>query len=91
MRSFEESAEDVLAEFAHLNAIASEEGKRPMPTLSHPEQQIYSPMRQCSRMRSFAALNCLRLISVALLQLEMKKLIQRRDVCSLGLSELRFM
>ena len=75
-----ESAEDVLAEFAHLNAIAPEEGKRPMPTLSHPEQQIYNVLTH-EAMQQDEVIRHTELpasqVSVALLQLEMKKLIQQ--------------
>lgn len=75
-----ESAEDVLAEFAHLNAIAPEQVERPMPTLSHPEQQIFNVLTheamqqdEIIRRSELPAAQ----VSVALLQLEMKKLIQQ--------------
>lgn len=75
-----ESAEDVLAEFAHLNAIAPEQVERPMPTLSHPEQQIFDVLTH-EAMQQDEVIRRSELpaaqVSVALLQLEMKKLIQQ--------------
>ena len=75
-----ESAEDVLAEFAHLQAIEPEESELPMPTLSHPEQQIFNvltleEMQQDEIIRR-SELSAAQ-VSVALLQLEMKKLIEQ--------------
>ena len=75
-----ESAEDVLAEFAHLQAIEPEESELPMPTLSHPEQQIFNVLT-LEEMQQDEIIRRSKLpaaqVSVALLQLEMKKLIQQ--------------
>lgn len=75
-----ESAEDVLAEFAHLQAIDPEEFELSLPTLSHPEQQIFNVLTleemqqdEIIRRSELPAAQ----VSVALLQLEMKKLIQQ--------------
>ena len=75
-----ESAEDVLAEFAHLQAIDPEESELSLPTLSHPEQQIFNVLTleemqqdEIIRRSELPAAQ----VSVALLQLEMKKLIQQ--------------
>ncbi|MGB0586163.1 MAG: DNA-processing protein DprA [Limisphaerales bacterium] len=75
-----ESAEDVLAEFAHLQAIDPEESELSLPTLSHPEQQIINVLTleemqqdEIIRRSELPAAQ----VSVALLQLEMKKLIQQ--------------
>ena len=75
-----ESAEDVLTEFAHLQAIESEEPEIPMPTLSHPEQQVFhilthEEMQQDEIIRR-SELPAAQ-VSVILLQLEMKKLVQQ--------------
>ena len=75
-----ESAEDVLAEFAHLQAIEPEESEIPMPTLSHPEQQIFNVLTH-EEMQQDEIIHRSELpaaqVSVALLQLEIKKLIQQ--------------
>ena len=75
-----ESAEDVLVEFAHLNAVAPEQVELPMPTLSHPEQQVYNVLTH-EEMQQDEIIRRSELpaaqVSVALLQLEMKKLIQQ--------------
>ena len=75
-----ESAEDVLAEFAHLQAIEPEESELPMPTLSHPEQQIFNVLTH-EEMQQDEIIRRSELpaaqVSVALLQLEMKKLIEQ--------------
>lgn len=73
-----ESAEDVLSEFAHLKAISPESVAIPMPALSHAEQSVYSVLSHeemlqdeiIRRSQQSAAQ-----VSVALLQLEMKKLV----------------
>ena len=73
-----ESAEDVLSEFAHLKAINPESVAIPMPALSHAEQSVYSVLSHeemlqdeiIRRSQQSAAQ-----VSVALLQLEMKKLV----------------
>ncbi len=75
-----ESAEDVLTEFAHLQAIEPEEPEIPMPTLSHPEQQVFhilthEEMQQDEIIRR-SELPAAQ-VSVILLQLEMKKLVQQ--------------
>ena len=75
-----ESAEDVLAEFAHLNAIAPEQTELPMPTLTPPEQLIYNVLTH-EEMQQDEIIRRSELpaaqVSVALLQLEMKRLIQQ--------------
>ena len=75
-----ESAEDVLAEFAHLQAIEPEEPEIPMPTLSHPEQQIFHVLTheemQQDEIICRSELPAAQ-VSVILLQLEMKKLVQQ--------------
>ena len=75
-----ESAEDVLAEFAHLQAIEPEESKLPMPTLSHPEQQVFHVLTH-EEMQQDEIIRRSELpaaqVSVILLQLEMKKLVQQ--------------
>ena len=75
-----ESAEDVLTEFAHLQAIEPEEPEIPMPTLSHPEQQVFHVLTheemqqdEIIRLSELPAAQ----VSVILLQLEMKKLVQQ--------------
>ena len=73
-----ESAEDVLSEFSHLKAINPESVAIPMPALSHAEQSVYSVLSHeemlqdeiIRRSQQSAAQ-----VSVALLQLEMKKLV----------------
>ena len=75
-----ESAEDVLAEFAHLQAIDPVQAKLPMPTLSHPEQQIFNVLTH-EEMQQDEIIRRSELpaaqVSVALLQLEIKKMIQQ--------------
>ena len=75
-----ESAEDVLAEFAHLQAIEPEEPEIPMPTLSHPEQQVFHVLTH-EEMQQDEIIRRSELpaaqVSVILLQLEMKKLVQQ--------------
>ena len=75
-----ESAEDVLAEFAHLQAIEPEEPEIPMPTLSHPEQQVFHVLTheemQQDEIICRSELPAAQ-VSVILLQLEMKKLVQQ--------------
>ena len=75
-----ESAEDVLTEFAHLQAIEPEELEIPMPTLSHPEQQVFHVLTH-EEMQQDEIIRRSELpaaqVSVILLQLEMKKLIQQ--------------
>ena len=75
-----ESAEDVLTEFAHLQAIEPEEPEIPMPTLSHPEQQVFHVLTH-EEMQQDEIIRRSELpaaqVSVILLQLEMKKLVQQ--------------
>ena len=75
-----ESAEDVLAEFSHLQAIEPEEPEIPMPTLSHPEQQVFHVLTH-EEMQQDEIIRRSELpaaqVSVILLQLEMKKLVQQ--------------
>jgi len=75
-----ESAEDVLAEFSHLQAIEPEELEIPMPTLSHPEQQVFHVLTH-EEMQQDEIIRRSELpaaqVSVILLQLEMKKLVQQ--------------
>ena len=75
-----ESAEDVLAEFAHLNAITPEQDELPMPTLTHPEQQVFNVLTH-EEMQQDEIIRRSELpaaqVSVALLQLEMKRLIKQ--------------
>ena len=75
-----ESAEDVLTEFAHLQAIEPEELEIPMPTLSHPEQQVFHVLTH-EEMQQDEIIRRSELpaaqVSVILLQLEMKKLVQQ--------------
>ena len=73
-----ESAEDVLSEFSHLKAISPESVAKPMPALSHAEQSVYRVLSHeemlqddiIRRSQQSAAQ-----VSVALLQLEIKKLV----------------
>ena len=75
-----ESAEDVLTEFAHLQAIEPEEPEIPMPTLSHPEQHVFHVLTH-EEMQQDEIIRRSELpaaqVSVILLQLEMKKLVQQ--------------
>ena len=75
-----ESAEDVLTEFAHLQAIEPEEPEIPMPTLSHPEHQVFHVLTH-EEMQQDEIIRRSELpaaqVSVILLQLEMKKLVQQ--------------
>ena len=75
-----ESAEDVLAEFSHLQAIEPEEPEIPMPTLSHPEQHVFHVLTH-EEMQQDEIIRRSELpaaqVSVILLQLEMKKLVQQ--------------
>tara|TARA_Y100000588_G_scaffold107861_1_gene118170 strand:- start:40 stop:1128 length:1089 start_codon:yes stop_codon:yes gene_type:complete len=73
-----ESAEDVLSEFTHLKAVNPELVKISMPTLSPVEQSVYEVLSH-EEMQQDEIIRLSRLsspqVSVALLQLEMKKLI----------------
>ena len=73
-----ESVEDVLSEFTHLKAVGPELIKIPMPTLSPVEQSVYGVLSH-EEMQQDEIIRLSRLsssqVSVALLQLEMKKLI----------------
>ena len=73
-----ESAEDVLSEFTHLKAVNTELVKISMPTLSTVEQSVYEVL-SLEEMQQDEIIRLSRLsspqVSVALLQLEMKKLI----------------
>ena len=73
-----ESAEDVLSEFTHLKAIKPESVEMPMPTLSPVEQSVYrvlshEQMQQDEIIRQ--SQQPAAQVSVALLQLEIKKLV----------------
>jgi len=73
-----ESAEDVLSEFTHLKAIKLESVEMPMPTLSPVEQSVYrvlshEQMQQDEIIRQ--SQQPAAQVSVALLQLEIKKLV----------------
>ena len=73
-----ESAEDVLCEFTHLKAVNSELVQVLIPTLSPVEQSVYEVL-SLEEMQQDEIIRLSRLsspqVSVALLQLEMKKLI----------------
>ena len=73
-----ESAEDVISEFTHLKALNPELIKIPMPTLSPVEQSVYGVLSH-EEIQQDEIIRLSRLsspqVSVALLQLEMKKLI----------------
>ena len=75
-----ESAEDVLAEFANHNYSSNEQPELPLPSLTPAEQTIYNVLTH-EEMQQDAIIRRSELppaqVSVALLQLEMKKLIQQ--------------
>ncbi len=75
-----ESAEDVLAEFANFNYSFDEQPELPLPALTPAEQTIYNVLTH-EEMQQDAIIRRSELppaqVSVALLQLEMKKLIQQ--------------
>ena len=75
-----ESAEDVLAEFANHNYSSNEQPELPLPALTSAEQTIYNVLTH-EEMQQDAIIRRSELppaqVSVALLQLEMKKLIQQ--------------
>ena len=75
-----ESAEDVLAEFANHNYSSNEQPELPLPALTPAEQTIYNVLTH-EEMQQDAIIRRSELppaqVSVALLQLEMKKLIQQ--------------
>ena len=75
-----ESAEDVLAEFANHNYSFNEQPGLPLPALTPAEQSIYNVLTH-EEMQQDAIIRRSELppaqVSVALLQLEMKKLIQQ--------------
>jgi DNA processing protein len=75
-----ESAEDVLAEFSNFNYSSNEQPELPLPALTPAEQTIYNVLTH-EEMQQDAIIRRSELpaaqVSVALLQLEMKKLIQQ--------------
>ena len=75
-----ESAEDVLAEFANFNYSSNDQPELPLPALTPAEQTIYNVLTH-EEMQQDAIIRRSELppaqVSVALLQLEMKKLIQQ--------------
>ncbi len=76
-----ESAEDVLAEFAMINhATQSDEATAPMPSLSPAEQSVYNVLTHEEKQQD-EIIRCSEVpapqVSVALLQLEMKQLVNQ--------------
>jgi DNA processing protein len=75
-----ESAEDVLAEFSNFNYSSNEQPELPLPALTPAEQTIYNVLTH-EEMQQDAIIRRSELppaqVSVALLQLEMKKLVQQ--------------
>ena len=76
-----ESAEDVLAEFAMINhATRSDEATAPMPSLSPAEQSVYNVLTHEEKQQD-EIIRCSEVpapqVSVALLQLEMKQLVNQ--------------
>ena len=73
----------MLAEFAHLQAIEPGKSELSMPMLSHPEQHIFNLLTH-EEMQQDEIIRRSELpaaqVSVALLQLEMKKLIEQHPV-----------